>query len=58
MVQALLTYLLVAIAAGWIVWSMFTPKAVRRSIKARLVGVKATPSGKSGCDCGGGGCSD
>jgi hypothetical protein len=59
MLQAVLTYLLVAVAAAWVVWTQFMPKALRLALKARFDGQKATPSGKSGCDCGGdGGCHD
>jgi hypothetical protein len=55
--QAVLTYLLVAIAAAWVVWSTLMPKAVKQTLRAKLVPQKAAPAAKAGCDCGGdGGC--
>lgn len=50
MIQTIITYLVVAAAAIWVVWSMLLPK----SLKRRLTAKKAVPAGKAGCgpDCG------
>ncbi|HTK36577.1 MAG TPA: hypothetical protein VL358_15000 [Caulobacteraceae bacterium] len=56
MAQTLLAYLLVALAAGWLAWSMLLPKAARRVLKARLAGQGGAVSGRGGCACGDGGC--
>ena len=58
MVQTAAAYLLVALAAAWIVWSMALPKPIKQALRARLSPRKAVaPVDKAGCDCGGsGGC--
>ena len=45
MVQTVLTYLLVAIAAAWVTWSVLLPRAIKRSLRARLSPQQATPAG-------------
>jgi len=47
MLQALIVYALVAIAAAWIVWSMFLRGWLRRRAAA-----KADARGGPGCACG------
>ena len=37
MVQALIAYALVAIAAGWVAWSMFAPRTLKLWLKRRGV---------------------
>jgi hypothetical protein len=57
MVQAVLTYLAVAAAALWVVWSVLLPKPAKRALRLRFMPQKATPAGKASCDCGDdGGC--
>ena len=59
MVQILITYALVALAAAWVGWKVLLPRRVRAAVKARLPHrAKAVAAGpaKSGCDCGDGGC--
>jgi hypothetical protein len=57
MVQAVLTYLLVAVAAAWVVWSTLLPKPVKQALRIRLSLRKTAPAAKAGCDCGkDGGC--
>ena len=36
MAQAVIAYAIVAIAAVWIVWSIFIPRKVKAAIRARL----------------------
>jgi hypothetical protein len=36
MIQAVLAYLIVALAFAWIVWRMFVPSKVRAGLLARL----------------------
>jgi len=36
MVQAVLAYLIVALAFAWVVWRMFVPRKVRADLMARL----------------------
>jgi hypothetical protein len=36
MVQAVLAYLIVALAFAWVVWRMFVPRKVRIGLTARL----------------------
>ncbi len=36
LVQAALAYLIVALAAAWVVWRMFVPRNVRAGLIARL----------------------
>ena len=50
--QILITYLLVLAAALWVLWSVLLPKAVKRAVKARFSGVRATNGGGCGPDCG------
>jgi hypothetical protein len=35
-VQAAFAYLIVALAAGWVIWRMFVPRNVRAGLLARL----------------------
>lgn len=57
MAQTLLTYLLTAAAAAWVIWSVLLPRPLKGRIKAALAGRRgkvAGPAGKGGCgkDCG------
>ena len=55
MMQAALAYLITALAAAWVVWSVLLPKAAKRAIRSRLGRRKAAAAGpKGGCgdDCG------
>ena len=36
MLQAVITYALVAVAAGWIAWSMFVPSKVKARLRGRV----------------------
>ena len=53
MVEALVTYLIVSVAAVWVLWSILLPARLRRAIRRRLAGrtsVAAAPAGVPGCD--------
>jgi hypothetical protein len=55
MAQTALTYLITALAAVWVTWSVLLPKAVKHAIKARLGrrrAAAAVPKGGCGDDCG------
>ena len=51
MVQPVLTYLAVAVAAAWVVWSTLLPKPVKQALRARVSARRATAAGKVGCEC-------
>lgn len=56
--QAVIAYLIVAGAAGWVAWSLFLPRAWRLAGRARLEAifgrapVKRTDGGCGNCNCG------
>jgi hypothetical protein len=57
MAQTVLAYLLTALAAAWVIWSVLLPKSLKRAIKAPLAkrGTAVAGGGpKPGCgdDCG------
>lgn len=57
MIQALLTYLIVAVATAWIFWSMILPVRLRAALRRRLglqtavCGMHDRAGGCGGCDC-------
>jgi hypothetical protein len=61
MVQTILTYAAVVLAAAWVIWSLLLPKSARLALRTRIAPRRraAAPSGrgKPGCDCEGG-CGD
>ena len=48
MIQTLIVYAIVALAAAWVTWSMFLRGWVRRRAAAKAGG----PCGSSDCACG------
>ncbi len=40
MVQAVIAYALVAVAAGWVTWSVFLPGKVKARLKGRTTRVR------------------
>ncbi len=53
MLQTFLTYLIVAAAAAWLIWSMFLPNRVRHALRSALSfgrAAKAKPA--AGCGTG------
>ena len=53
MVEAVVTYLIVSVAAVWVLWSILLPAGLRRAIRQRFTGrpgVRAAPGAMSGCD--------
>jgi hypothetical protein len=57
MIQTLLAYLIVALAAAWVLWSIILP-ARTREILRRRVGLGTPACGALGGVCGEGGCGD
>jgi hypothetical protein len=57
MIQALLTYLIVALAAAWVLWSIVLPVRLRSALR-RGLGLRAPVCGLSGegAGCGEDGC--
>lgn len=57
MVQSLAAYLIVVLAAAWVLWSMLLPARPRAALR-RALGLKSPACGLSGGDaaCGAGGC--
>ena len=57
MIQALVTYLIVALAAAWVLWSMILPVRLRAALRRRLglrtlvCGMLDRAGGCGGCDC-------
>jgi hypothetical protein len=51
--QAVLTWLAVAAAAAWVVWTILLPRRVRRALGTRLTRRRA-PAASEDCGCGGG----
>lgn len=57
--QALITYLIVAGAAGWVAWSLFLPRTWRLAGRARLQAMLGrTPVTRKGGGCGDCNCGD
>ena len=53
MVEALVTYFIVSVAAVWVLWSILLPARLRRAIRRRLAkrtGVVAAPTRVAGCE--------
>jgi hypothetical protein len=36
MLQSLIAYVIVAVAAGWVAWSIFLPRSLKLSLKQKL----------------------